>query len=143
MQDPSYFLTSKYVKELTPDDFDEIIEGDLVDERCAIVLFYADWCKYCKAVKDAYEAFAKTAAFIEVYAFNSAKYPAHINKIKEGKYPQLVRGYPTIIFYCGGRPSEQYQGDRTEEDLLEQSMRVCMSSEECKMDSARETPKVL
>jgi thiol-disulfide isomerase/thioredoxin len=124
VQDRSYFTKSKYVKEIGPKDFKEIATWKLKDDGCCIVLFYADWCPHCKAIKDEWEEFAKIAAFMNVYAFNCAKYASYIDKIKEDM-PQLVTGYPTIVFYSKGDPTETYRDERTRQKLLKASMRVC------------------
>jgi thiol-disulfide isomerase/thioredoxin len=123
-QDQSYFLKSRYVKELTPSDFESVVVSNLKDKRCAVVLFYADWCGHCKAVKDTWEDLGKVATFMEVYAFNCAKYTGHLSKIKEER-SQLVKGYPTIIFYSEGEPKEQFMGERTREGLLKACMAQC------------------
>ena len=133
----NYFEDSPYVEELTPDDFDDMSPWKLnlkhsdakspsFDEGCCIVLFYAPWCKFCKEVAQPYEKFAKQAVFIDVYAFNCEEYSAHIMKIKNDM-PQLVKSYPTIIFYSNGEPTEQYMGERTPEKFLAAAMRVCGS----------------
>jgi thiol-disulfide isomerase/thioredoxin len=124
--DTPYFGNSKYVTELTPKDFDPIASPNLLNKDCSIVLFYAPWCPHCHAVKDEWEKFGKTALFVDVLAFNCERYSAHLSKIKE-ELPELVRGFPTIIFYKNGRPSEQYNGERKVENFLKASMDMCKS----------------
>lgn len=120
----SYFTKSTVVKELSPNDFEEIFVYRLKNHDCSIVLFYAPWCKFCKAVKDSYETFAKSATFIDVYAMDCEKHAVHVMSIKNDM-PQLIVTYPTIVFYSKGEPMEQYMGDRTAEDLLKSSIRFC------------------
>lgn len=122
--DQSYFLKSRYVKELGSKDFDQIATWKLKDDGCCVVLFYADWCPHCKAIKDVWEDYAKTATFMNVYAFNCAKFTSHVDKIKEDM-PQLITGYPTIVFYNKGHPTETYRDERTKSHLLKASMRIC------------------
>ena len=122
--DLSYFEKSNFVKELSPKDFDSYIPWKLKGNKCAIVLYYAPWCQYCKAVKDTWLKLGETAAFFDVYALNVEKHKAHMAKIKEDM-PNLVTSYPTIIIYQFGKPKEQYQGERTLKKLTEACMRVC------------------
>jgi thiol-disulfide isomerase/thioredoxin len=123
MSSESYFLKSKFVKELTPRDFDQIATWKLLNKKCSIVLFYANWCPHCKALIGVWEDLAKKAAFMEVVAFDCANHEAHMGKIKEDM-PELVKGYPTIMFYSEGSPTEQYKGERDIKNLL----KACMSS---------------
>lgn len=125
-KDQSYFLQSKFVKELSPKDFEGVATWKLRDKKCAAVLFYADWCPHCKTIQGEWEKLGEIAAFFEVYAFNCAKYPAHLEKIREDM-PGLVKSFPTIIFYTKGSPSESYQGERKHSNFLKACMRVCQS----------------
>jgi len=122
--DLSYFSKSKFVKELTPKDFEGVATWRLKDKKCSIVLFYADWCPHCKIIKDEWEKLGEVAAFFEVYSFNCAKYMSHLGKIREDM-PELIKSFPTIIFYSGGQPVEAYKGERTHPNFLKACMRVC------------------
>ena len=122
--DRDYFAKNLFVKELKPSDFDPVATWALKDKNCSIVLFYAPWCGYCKAVKEEWIKLGKIATFMEVCSFNCEKYKGHLEKIQHDM-PQLVRSYPTIIFYKHGNPVEQYDGDRTYQNLLKACMRVC------------------
>lgn len=125
--DTPYFAGSPYVKELSSKDFDSIATWKLKSKGCSIVLFYLPGCSWCKAVKDIYEQLGRTALFLDVLAMNCEKYSSHISKIKEDM-PELVRGYPTIIFYKNGAPVEQFADERTHENLLKACMRLCHTS---------------
>lgn len=124
MADQSYFLKSRFVKELSAKDFEEVSTWKLKSKECCAVLFYADWCPHCKALKSEWEEFGKIAGFFEVYAFNCAKHTKHIEKIREDM-PGLVRSYPTIIFYSNGNPTETYEGERKHSNFLKACMKVC------------------
>ena len=90
-----------------------------------LVLFYSPWCKYCHAVKDNWERIGANALFTNVMAFNCEKYSGHLAKIKE-ELPELVRGFPTIIFYRNGVPSHQQpEEDREYPKLLKACMEFC------------------
>lgn len=123
----SFFEGSTTVRELSPKDFDPIATWKLKDKSCTVVLFYCAWCPHCVAVKDEYTKLGKMSGFMNVAAMNCEKHKAHIGKIKSDM-PELVRGYPTIIFYSGGEPQEQYMGERTAAEMVKGCMRVCEGS---------------
>lgn len=122
--DTSFFVDSKYVNELSGKDFEGIATWKLKDKSCSIILFYAPWCPHCTAVKGEWEKIAKMATFMNVGAFNCEKNKSHLLKIKEDM-PELVKGYPTIVFYSKGIPVEHYAGDRSSPNLLKECMRIC------------------
>jgi len=122
-EDANYF-DNVHVKELSARDFDQFKSSRLNNKKCCIVLFYAPWCGYCKKVRPEYEKMAKKNKFMDVYAFNCEKNKAHIEKIKND-LPNLVRGYPTIVAYKNGEPSETFEDERTAQELLKFAMRVC------------------
>jgi len=119
-----YFSKSKFVRELTPKDFDPRRTWILRRSNCSIILWYAPWCPHCKAVQGVWEQLGKSATFMDVLSFNCEKYKGYLLKIQEDA-PELVRGFPTITFYTGGEPTEEYRGDRSLGNLLKACMRVC------------------
>ena len=127
MDSKSYFDKIDSVTELTPKDFNDLATWKLKDTACSAVLFYAPWCPYCKSVKDDWIAFSKIAAFVNVCALNCEKHADHILKIKE-EMPGLVQGYPTIIFYINGIPTEAFKGERKSENILKSAMTFCQSN---------------
>ncbi len=120
----SYFLQSHFVKELSPKDFNSISSWKLKENKCAIILFYKPGCPYCKDIKGTWSQLGETAAFFDVYAFNSEKYHAHVAKIRE-EMPNLITSYPTIIIYQDGTPQEHYEGSRDWKHLTLACARVC------------------
>jgi len=118
----SYFGKGSVVMELNPSHFDSKHSWKLLKKDCCVILFYAPWCPYCKAVKDTWEELAKKATNYEVYAFNCEKHKAHVSQIKE-EVPYLVEGYPTIVLYKDGAPVKKLgQEDRN----LSALMKVCV-----------------
>jgi len=120
----SYFTKSKYIKELSPSDFDSILVWKLKSKKCSIILWYAPWCPHCKSLKNIWEKLGKTVKNVDVLAFNCEKYKNHLLKIQED-IPELIRGYPTIIIYKKGDPDEQFDEERTLENLLKTLKRIC------------------
>ena len=88
----SFFSNSRFVKELTSKDFDETELWKLKKNKCCIILFYAPWCPYCKAVKDVWNDLGEKAIFYRVYAMNCQKEQVWVNKVKED-LPSLIPHY--------------------------------------------------
>lgn len=123
--DQDYFgKTNKYVNEISHKDFDKLRSGYLKKPISGLVLFYAPWCGYCKAMKDEYEKAAKKIGFCDLCAFNCEKYKTYTKKIKNDM-PSLIHGYPTIIIYKNGKPVEKYNGGRSSEDFIKCCMEIC------------------
>ena len=123
----AFFANSKFVEELTPDDFDERERWRLKRKRCCIVLFYLRECPHCIAVKEVWRKLAERAAFYDVCAFDAASYPEYTNALRNDM-PGLIKGYPTMIIYERGELKENYVGPRTVTDLTNALMRSCSSS---------------
>jgi protein disulfide-isomerase-like protein len=103
-----YLIYANYLKEGMTDE-SEFLEGK------KLVLFYADWCGHCKKVKPEWEK-----------AASDAKGKGNMIKIncgdKDEKSSELmskynVEGFPTIIIFDNGTPTE-YNGGRKAEDFL-------------------------
>lgn len=106
MEKENYFSGSKFVTELTPKDFNSIETWKLKDKKCAIILFYAPWCPFCKEMKKVWEELGEKAAFFDVYAMNCEKHMKFCNKIREDN-PELISSYPTMVIYKEGSPVEK------------------------------------
>lgn len=125
----SYFDKSKYVKELSPKDFNEKESWKLKSNKCTAVLFYAPWCPHCKNVSGAWEDLGKKATFFDICALNCEKYGDYFEKMKED-LPDLKGGYPTMIVYKNCEPSEmigESSESRTLASFLKDCMRICQS----------------
>lgn len=121
----SFFAGSKFVTELTPNDFDGMNVWKLKNHKCSMVLFYCAWCPHCQKVKETWEQLGQKAVYADICGMNCEKFKSHISKIKE-EVPELIQGYPTIVIYRYGEPVEIYKNpDRSLTALLEASTRLC------------------
>ena len=100
----SYYINSKYVQELTPKDFDPLMSWKCTKYKNSIILFYAPWCKFCKLIKKQYEQLA-SEGHIQFCAFDCEKYKPQFDCIRYD-LPDLIRFYPTIIYYKNYVPSQ-------------------------------------
>lgn len=126
-EDKFFYKGSKVVKELSEQDFHKVKEWELISKRCSILLIYADWCGHCKSFRDTYETFARTATHLDVLAVNGSEYSKLMSKIKEDRPGLAISGYPTVLYFSGGKPIEVYKGGRDVESLLKSSMGVCIN----------------
>eukprot|EP00899_Mesostigma_viride_P029416 jgi/Mesvir1/965/Mv17517-RA.1 len=80
-----------------------------------LVEFYAPWCGHCKALEPEFKAAAAIAAEMDPpIIFGKVDATVEEELAKEHN----VEGYPTIVFFSNGKPS-QYTGGRTSKDMLE------------------------
>jgi len=115
---------NRFVIELQSKDFNPKASWKLKNKSCTAVLFYCPWCPHCRVFKDTWIDLAKKVGFMNLYALNCEKQKRQLLKIQE-ELPELVKGYPTILFYKGGIPVEEYRGERSLKDLVKACMRIC------------------
>jgi len=111
-----FFICSTFassdVLELTPDNFDTVLDGS----RPAMVEFFAPWCGHCKNLIPEYEKVAT--------AFKKAGDKVVIASVDADKYKELgsrfeVKGFPTIFFFKSGTAEkESYSGERTADAIV-------------------------
>jgi len=98
------------VKELTPADFDDTING-----KNAFVEFYAPWCGHCKNLAPAYDVVGE--AFSKQKDVVIAKVDADAHRELGSRYG--VSGFPTLKYFpAGSSTPEDYNGGRTAEDII-------------------------
>lgn len=98
------------VVDLTPENFDSIIDGS----KGAFVEFFAPWCGHCKKLAPDWEVLASS--------FESSK-DVVIAKVDADAHKELgnrfsVHGYPTLKWFPKGETTpEEYEGGRDLESL--------------------------
>jgi len=98
------------VVELTPDNFDSIIDGS----KHAFVEFFAPWCGHCKKLAPDWETLAATYENSKDVVI--AKVDADAHKDLGSRFD--VHGYPTLKwFHKGSTEPDDYNGGRSLEEL--------------------------
>jgi len=104
-------VTAGDVKVLTPDNFDEVVDGS----KHVLVKFYAPWCGHCKSLAPTYEtvatAFKKTDSVVVA--------DADVDNYKDLGSRFGITGYPKLMYFpMGSTEPEDYEGGRSEEDFV-------------------------
>jgi len=109
-------------KQLSPKHFDALDCKNLKSKKCTFVLFYVDWCGYCKRMQGDWKKLGDTVAFMDIARYNCDTYPSHFQHLKsEG----IIGSFPTIILYKNGKPFHSYKGDRDVKSLLNFAIKSC------------------
>jgi len=103
-------LVSAQVVDLTPDNFDSIIDGS----KPAFVEFFAPWCGHCKKLAPIWDQLAEAFTGKDVII---AKVDADAHKELGSRFD--VHGYPTLKYFGKGVTTspEAYSGARELDDL--------------------------
>jgi len=103
---------SRAVVDLTPDNFDTVIDGS----NPAFIEFFAPWCGHCKNLAPEYEQVGQAFA-----PFKSSVVVAKVDCDAHGDLCSRfqVSGYPTLKWFPQGEVTnpEQYSGGRTADDI--------------------------
>lgn len=112
---------------------------DIVEDQDKDVLieFYAPWCGHCKSLAPTYE---KIGGLYKGSKVVIAKFDATANDLPAG-IPFQVQGYPTIKFRKAGTAEYiDYNGNRSEEDLLQFIEDNAVNKVEIPIVNKEETP---
>lgn len=118
-----HFKNSKHVRLLGPSDFEEKKAHEIKNKKLGAVLFFAPWCPHCVVFAPTWEDIAKQVPYFNMMAYNCAdkKNAGHMDKMETDR-PNLLKGYPTIMFYKNGKPIDDYHGERSHEKVLSKIM---------------------
>jgi thiol-disulfide isomerase/thioredoxin len=81
-------------------------------------MYYADWCPHCKAVKPAFQDWAKNG-FVSVAGRNIKVQAIQPEKEPEKAQGKEIKGYPTFILETVEGKTVEYQGDRTPDGYMQ------------------------
>ncbi|EJS44527.1 pdi1p [Saccharomyces arboricola H-6] len=101
------------VFQLVGKNHDEIVNDPKKD---VLVVYYAPWCGHCKRLAPIYQELADTYANA-----TSDILIAKLDHTENDVRGVVIEGYPTIVFYPGGKDAESvvYQGSRTLDSLFD------------------------
>ena len=81
------------------------------------VMYYADWCPHCKAVKPDFADFAK-AGVVTVNGRNVV-----VDMVEESEKDKMkdvpVKGFPSFLYYTSTGSSVEYNGPRTRDAWMD------------------------
>ena len=119
------------VKLLNGAHFQDKEPWKLKDDRCAFILFFADWCGHCKDLKPEYINFADIAQFIRVYAVDTDCETTLMERLSDENSPVQIEAFPTVWIYRNGEPYKEYDGPRTWQGLLKEAKIACNENCTC------------
>jgi protein disulfide-isomerase A6 len=99
---------------LNKDNLQTFIECVEDKTKPTIILFYADWCPHCQAMKPAWGGIKrKYAKNKKVNLFEVE----HQSLDMVPKKYKKIQGFPTIQTIKGGKLKSEYYGNRSKEDI--------------------------
>jgi protein disulfide-isomerase A6 len=105
-----FALALGQVVELTPDNFDKVVDGS----KGAFVEFFAPWCGHCKKLAPDWDTLGESFAHSKDVVIGKVDADAH----KELGSRFDVHGYPTLKWFPKGSTTpEEYNGGRDLESL--------------------------
>ena len=103
-------------------------EEILQSKKLAVVMFWHQQCPYCRILEPVYEELSREySAKLKFARFNVLESPE--NEALAAKYG--VMGTPTLMFFCQGRPVQDFVGALTK-DYVQQGIEFALKKhQEC------------
>lgn len=92
------------------------------DKRCSVILWYVDWCKFCREFLPQWEKLSELMPSINSYRIDCTKNKDLCNIMK---HFGVVKSFPTITFYKNGKFVKKFLGERKDSILIEEYMNIC------------------
>ncbi|GAB6025777.1 hypothetical protein CHUAL_011758 [Chamberlinius hualienensis] len=91
---------------------------DVRENGLWFVKFYAPWCGHCKKLEPIWNQVAQDLHFsnVRVGRVDCTRFPSVASEFD-------IRGYPTILFFKGGK-TYAYTGDRVREEIVQFALRL-------------------
>lgn len=112
------------VRSLTPKDFDGV---GLRNKSCCAVVFFHPSCSHCIEFLPIFRRVATRCGFLDFFSFDSDAHREGLARLGTDARGYKVTGFPTTIFFSGGKPFESVVGKRSEGDFLTACMRAAES----------------
>jgi len=92
----------------------DTFEAAVTENKHVLVEFYAPWCGHCKSLEPEYIKAAQ-----KLRDLDSDIQLAKVDATEQSELAEenKIRGYPTLKFYRGGKPSD-YNGGRTADEIV-------------------------
>ena len=117
----SLFTSTSSVKNLTPADF---VNGKIITKgKKGMVMFYCNWCHFCKQAKKPYEDTAKLhGSAFPMYGFDCVKYSDYAKQLG-------IQSYPTIKYINKtGKLGKMCEAERSLQGFSED---ICKNARVC------------
>lgn len=105
-----------YMKVLSPDDAFKL--SDLIKDGDWMVLYYAEWCGHCNAMKPEWEKFITKMKDTKVNSCNVKIADVKSDFIDDLKNKPEIPGFPTIKMYSNGKEVADFKEERIAENMV-------------------------
>lgn len=83
-------------------------------EKNLLVMFYTNWCSFCKKLKPQYSMAATEVKNKHVIAAMDMEKPEN-NQVRKRFN---ITGFPTLLFFENGQPKYTFEGDNTKDGII-------------------------